>query len=231
MTELEARRQLTADPRHLSPELAAHIDADPRLAQLREELLRHDESMHAVLTQTPVPEGLADRLVLRARYGSRSRWGLALAAAVAVLVVGIPGYFGVLESAEVARDQAIMEHVIENTDELADNGNVAPAEFRASVAKLGLQVSDAGFRVRHLGRCVIAGIESRHFVLEGPHGAISYVILPGAKGGLTEREIEQGGMRGLFTQRAGFTIAVLGAAGTQRAELERMMRAVVSQAG
>jgi hypothetical protein len=228
MTELEARRQLTADPRHLSTELAVAIEADPRLAQLRAELLGHDAAMQAALTETPVPEGLADRLVLHARFGSRKRWGLALAAAVAVLVVGIPGYFGMVESAEAARDQAIMEHVVESTGELQDNGNVAPAVFHASVANLGLQVSNAGFRVRHLGRCVIAGIESRHFVLEGPNGAISYVILPGAKGGLTEHEIEQGGMRGLFTRRDGFTIGVLGAAGTKRAELERMMRAVVS---
>lgn len=228
MTELEARRQLTADPRHLTPELAATVEADPRLAALRDELLRQDAALHAALTDAPVPEGLADRLVLHARYRSRSRWGLALAAALAVIAVGVPGYFGMQERAEATREAAIMAHVAEGADELADNGNVAPAEFRAAVEKIGLPVGNAGYRVRHLAYCVIAGIESRHFVLQGPAGAISYVILPGARGRDGERVLEQGAMRGLFTRHGDFTIAVLGADNVDRAELERMMRAVVS---
>jgi uncharacterized protein DUF3379 len=229
MTELEVRRQLTADPRHLEPEVAAAVEADARLASLRDDLLRNDAAMQAALTGAPVPEGLADRLVLRARFGSRSRWGLALAAAAAVLVVGIPGYFGVIEQAEAARDDAMMAHVAESTGELADDGNITPATFRASVEQLGLPVSNAGYRIRHLGYCVIAGIESRHFVLQGPNGAISYVILPGARGFEGERMVERGTMRGLFSRRDGFTVGVFGEGNVDRTELERMMRAVVAQ--
>lgn len=229
MNELEARRQLLADPRHISPELTAAVAGDPRLAALRDDLVRNDAAMQAELTATPVPEGLADRLVLRARYGSRPRWGLALAAAAAVLAIGVPGYLGMVGSAEAARDEAMMQHVVESTGELQDNGYVAPAVLRAEVAVLGLQVTNAGFRVRHLGRCVIAGIESRHFVLQGPSGAISYVILPGAKGVFGEREIEHGTMRGLFAQRDGFTVGVFGEGNVGRDELEQMMHAVVSQ--
>ena len=228
MTELEARRQLLADPRHLTPELVAAVETDPRLAALRDDLLRHDAAMQAALTEAPVPEGLADRLVLAARYGRRSRWGLALAAAAAVLVVGIPGYFGVLEQAEAARDEAMIAHVVEQPYELADNRDISPAVLRKSVSALGLAVRDPGLRVRHVANCVIAGIESRHFVLEGPHGAISYVILPGARGPESERMLQRGTVRGLFAQRDGFTVGVFGEGAVDRAELERMMNSVVS---
>jgi hypothetical protein len=230
MTELEARRQLLADPRHVSPELAEAVEADPRLAQLREELQRQDAAMQAALTGAPVPEGLADRLVLHARYGQRPRWGLALAAGLAVLAVAVPGYFGMRDrETEIARDEAIIHHVVAEKGELADNGHVAPAVFRASVTAFGVPVRDSGYRVRHLANCIVAGIESRHFVIEGPRGPISYVILPGAKsGGDEERMLDLGPMRGLFTRRAGFTIGVVGAAGMERAELEQMMRAVLS---
>jgi hypothetical protein len=228
MTELEVRRQLTADPRHLSPEVEAAVAADPRLAQLHADLLRHDSAMQAVLTEAPVPEGLADRLVLRARYGSRSRWSLALAAAAALLVVGIPGYFGVVEQAEARRDEAMITHVVQETGELKEDRNIAPAVFQQRVSALGLPVQSGGFRVRHIANCVIAGIQSRHFVLEGPSGPISYVILPGARGLKGDRMLEQGAMRGLFTQRDGFTVGVFGESNVDRAELERMMHAVLS---
>jgi hypothetical protein len=228
MTELEARRHLLADPRHVSPELAAAVEAEPRLVQLRDDLLRHDAAMQAALTAQPVPEGLADRLVLAARYGRRSRWGLALAATAAVLVVGVPGYFGVVEQAEAARDEAMIAHVVEQTGEMHDDGDISPAVFRRSVSALGLPVRDAGYHVRHVANCVIAGIESRHFVLEGPHGAISYVILPGARGPESERVLQRGTVRGLFAQRDGFTVGVFGEGPVDRAELERMMQAVVS---
>jgi hypothetical protein len=82
--------------------------------------------------------------------------------------------------------------------------------------------------VRHVANCVIAGIESRHFVLEGPHGAISYLILPGARGRESERVLQRGTVRGLFAQRDGFTVGVFGEGPVERAELERMMNAVVS---
>ena len=227
MNEFEARRQLLSDPRRLSPEVRDAIEADPRLAALRDELLRTDDEMQRALTGAPVPEGLADRIVLRARYGRRSRWGLALAAAVAALAIGIPSYLRMQDrDRELERDHAIIEHVAEGATELNDDGRIEPAAWRSSVAALGVKVRDPGYRIRHLANCVIAGVESRHFVVQGPQGVVSYVILPGAKGNASERELQEGAMRGLFVQRAGVTIGVMGHSGMRRAELEKMMREV-----
>lgn len=230
MSEFEARRELFTDPRHISPALAEEIAADPHLAALREELLAADREMHRVLTAPPVPEGLAERIVLRSRYASRSRWGLALAATVAALAVGVPSYLRIQAyDAELARDRAMIDHVAQSTGELEDDGRIEPAAFHASLEKLGVPVRTPGFRVRHLGNCVIAGIESRHFVVEGPTGPVTYVVLPGAgSSSSAERMIERDGMHGLFVQRAGATIGVFAQGTPTREQLERWMRDVLA---
>lgn len=229
MTEFEARRELLADPRRISPELAQAIAADPRLAALREELLATDDEMHRILTEAPVPEGLADRIVLRSRYASRSRWGLALAAAVAALAIGVPSYLRIRTyDGELARDRAMIEHVAQNEGEVEDDARIEPAAFRASLARIGVAVPAPRWRVRHLANCVIAGIESRHFVVEGPGGPISYVILPGAKGAGAERVLERDGLHGLFVQRAGATIGVFAEGSATREQLERWMHDVLA---
>jgi hypothetical protein len=230
MTELEARRELLADPRHVCAALAVAIAADARLAAFREELLAADEELRRSLTEAPVPEGLAERIVLRSRYASRSRRNLALAATVAALAIGVASYLRLAAyDAELTRDRAMIEHVVENTAEIEDDAGVPPAAFRASLAKVGFAVRNPGLRVRHLSRCVIAGIESRHFVVDGPGGPISYVILPGASGrGEPERMLERDGVHALFAQRAGATIGVFTQGAASRSQLERWMRDVLA---
>jgi len=229
MTEFEARRELLTDPRRISPELAQAMAADPRLAALREELLATDDRLRRVLTEAPVPEGLAERVVLRSRYAARSRWSLGLAAAVAALAIGVPSYLRIAAyDGELARDRAMIEHVAENEGEAEDDGRIEPAAFRASLARIGVAVPAPRWRVRHLANCVIAGIESRHFVVEGPGGPISYVILPGAGAGGSERMLERDGLHALFVQRAGATIGVFAEGSATREQLERWMHDVLA---
>jgi len=224
MNELEARRRLLADPRRLAPDLQQEVDATPRVAAFRDELLRTDDEMHRVLTRADVPEGLADRIVLRARYRERSRWGLALAASVVALAVAAPWYFG---TPDPVLERAMFEHVVEQVDELRDDPGIEPAVLRASVAVLGVDVRDAGYRIRHLANCVIAGREGRHFTVDGPHGVISFVVLPGGeRGGAASLAMEKGATRGLFMKRAGTTIGVFAQGGAAPGELEKVMHQV-----
>ena len=70
---------------------------------------------------------------------------------------------------------------------------------------------------------------SRHFVIEGPHGLVSYVILPGAHDGTGERMLEANGTRGLFAREGGVTVGVFTQTSLPREELEDLMRRVVAQ--
>jgi hypothetical protein len=229
MNELEARRQLLADPRRLPPELREAVENDARLAAFRDQLLATDEEMHRALTSSPVPGGLADRIVLHARYGARSRWRLAMAASVAAVAVAFATYVAREPDPELARDTAILDHVAQSAGELADDARIEPAALRASVATLGVPLRDDVTHVRHLANCVIAGIESRHFIVESSRGIASYVILPGATGrDPAGRILSRDGFEALFIEQGGVTIGVMAPKGASRKTLEAMMRDVVA---
>ena len=227
MNPLEARRLLLADPRRTSAELGAALDEWPSLATFRDELLRSDEQLHDALTATDVPGGLADRLVLQARYHERSRWGLALAAALVSIAVGIPPILEVFQGPQshgLAR--AMIEHVDEQVGELQDDSGVEPAVLRASVSALGVRLKDSGYRIRHLGNCVVAGREGRHFTIDGPNGVVSFVVLPATDTEDASVLLRSGATRGVFMKRAGVTIGAFVQDATERAELEKLLSRV-----
>jgi len=75
----------------------------------------------------------------------------------------------------------MLDHVRESTWELGDNPGVAPSAARAALAQVGVRLADSTYRIRHLGHCVVAGREGRHFTIDGPTGIVSFVILPASK--------------------------------------------------
>lgn len=224
MNDLEARRALLADPRRVSAELQERLDADPRLAAFRDELLRLDDALHGALTQAAVPEGLADRLVLHSRFRDRSRWGLALAAAIVALAVAVPAFLG---GDRHALEHAMIAHVIAERGELEDDRGVEERVLREAVAVLGVNVNAGAYRVRHLANCVVAGREGRHFTVDGPRGVVTFIVLPGGEG---EEPVllQKDGTRALFLRRAGNTVGVMVQYDAGRGELERLAREVVA---
>lgn len=222
MNDLEAWRSLLADPRRVGESLRERLDGDPKLADLRAELLAMDAEVRSVLTRPPVPEGLADRLVLGARYTERSRWRLGLAAAVAAAAIAAPILFGLEQH---GAENAMIAHVNAEEAEWRDDRGVQADVLRASVAALGVEVRDAGYRIRHLANCVIDGREGRHFTVDGPGGVVTFVVLPGAKGS-SPVLLERSGTRALFMKRAGNTIGVFARHGVDRFALERLLHQV-----
>jgi hypothetical protein len=64
MDDLEFRRRVYADPRLRDPELASVAQGDTARMRFVREVLRFEERLEAAL-DVPVPEGLADRVLLR----------------------------------------------------------------------------------------------------------------------------------------------------------------------
>ena len=222
MNELEARRLLLADPRHLSPELRDEIARQPALAEFRQELLELDRRAQAALTEAPLPHGLADRLVLGARFGVVPKARLALAAAVAAAAIMIPWHFARPASDEVA----MIEHVRDSRWELGDNPGVPHGLVRASLAELGVRMADSSYRIRHLGHCVVAGREGRHFTIDGPQGVISFVALPASTGALDRESMRVGDTLGVFEKRGDVLLGAFSGAAIDSASLRTLMKGV-----
>ena len=224
MNELEARRLLLSDPRHVSPELREAIAERPALADLRDELTQLDERVRDELTRAPLPDALADRMVLAVRYRGIPKVRLALAAAAAALAVALPLTFLPAYGDEVA----MLDHVRESAWELRDNAGVPGGVVRASLAEVGVDLADSAIRVRHLGHCVVAGREGRHFTIDGRDGVISFIVLPASEGMLFADSVRKGETVGVFERRGGVLVGAFGSSTMQRAELRQLLKGVLT---
>ena len=120
----------------------------------------------------------------------------------------------------------MIAHVDHEVAELQDDSGIEPAVLRTSVATLGVDVRDAGYRIRHLANCIVAGREGRHFTVDGPNGVVSFLVLPAQSRGEAPVLMRQGATQGVFMKRAGVTIGVFAQEGADRAQLEKLMRQV-----
>ncbi len=227
MNEIDIRRSLFTDPRRLSDGERAAVESSATLTQLRDDLLRVDREMEEILRRPEVPDGLADRLVLRARYPRSFGWRAALAASFLVAALAVP--LALRERSPSPVEQAMLEHVVTYAAEWDDDARVEPAVLRASVATLGVQVRTAGYRIRHLANCIVAGREGRHFVIDTPRGPVAFVILPAPEEAAGARVIvRMGGTQGVLMRRAGVAIGTFARDGTDPAALAELMRDVVA---
>jgi hypothetical protein len=224
MNELDARRQLLADPRHLTPELSDAIAERPALGALRDDLLDLDERVQAALTEAPLPHGLADRMVLGARYSGAPKVRLAIAAAVAAMAITVSWHYVQPPSDEVA----MLDHVRESVEELRDNRGVSQGIARASLSELGVGLADASYRIRHLGRCVVAGRQGRHFTIDGPEGVVSFMVLPASRGEVVTDSLRKGDTVAVYERRGDVLLGAFTSAPMEGAALRKLMKHVLT---
>lgn len=177
MNCLDARRELNGDPRRIAPALEAHLARCATCAAYRAELLAQDERLAAVL-RVPVPDGLAERVLLRQGL-SRSRaprW-LALAAAL-VVALGVSGFFGVQRWQQAPALEAIALVVEEEPHLLLANRRGDASVLSQALAATGLTLNGEGVRVSYTGVCPFRGTQAHHVVLETPFGKATLLVTP-----------------------------------------------------
>lgn len=222
-----ARAALLADPRRVSPEVEVTLLNDPALQQFRQRLLDNDAQVAQAFDEATPPPGLAERIILRTRYRRRSRWAAGAAAAVVVAAVAL---FMFKPQAHSPLALAMLDHVIESKYELDIDGNVAPARVKASLAALGVQYRDAGYRVRHLADCLVAGRLGKHLVLSTPSGIVSFVILPDNGEALPRRQkLGKGHFHAVFIPQPRAAYGAFADKNVSTAELESLMQKLFVQ--
>ncbi|HSO07744.1 MAG TPA: DUF3379 family protein [Pelomicrobium sp.] len=174
---LDARRALSGDPRQLAPAVAEHVAACPRCADYRAELLAQDERLAAAL-RVPVPDGLADRVLLRHGLArSRAPRWLALAATL-VVALGVGGFLG-FERWQQAPALEAIAHVLEDEPHELAIGRSGDVSVLAPVlAAAGIDLGGEGIAVRYTGVCPFRGGYAHHVVLETPFGKATLLVSP-----------------------------------------------------
>ena len=188
MNCLESRRRLLASPRERTDDHLNHVTACPECSRFANELAVLDRKIDKA-ARVPVPEGLADRIVLA--HGYPDRWHRAVAAAAAVLLVAISAVTllpSVLESDEplLAAETvgathpavAAISFVVDQEPWLLRG---RPSLDRGLIDErlklVGLALKDPDVSARYVGKCQIAGRDCDHLVLVTPEGHVSLVLM------------------------------------------------------
>lgn len=179
MNCLEFRREKLADPRRLPPEAQAHASGCPACGAFAREVDESERALDRAL-MTPVPDGLADRILFQSRR-RRSGWrAWALAASVLIAVaLGFSFWDGSKKADEYAR--LAIEHVVAEPESFAVMRNPDPEAFRAVVQNLGGSVKDIPGKLRYIRLCPFEEGLGWHVVFETPEGLATLFLVPGKK--------------------------------------------------
>lgn len=187
MNCFEFRRMVLADPRSRTAEQERHLAQCTACAALAREMegfdARIDDAIHV-----PVPEGLAERVLLRQKIRAPAVRAWALAASlVAALGTGI--YFYRASDGERVLTAAVLgvkhpavaaiAHVLDEEPQmLMENRGVDPVMMRAAFTRRGLRVPANGTTVRYFDKCPMTGGAGEHVVLQTPFGRVTVILVP-----------------------------------------------------
>lgn len=186
MNCLEFRRAALANPHHPGHEALAHEGDCPACARFYRELRQQEENLYEAMC-VPVPEGLADRVLLRRSRGWRE-WlaprivvpalaaSLMLAATLGVVwqqTLGMP--------AETLA-AGIAAHVEHDALALAATAEVPAATLMTAARRGGLDSLIPPGRPTYADHCPLPGGGSgEHIVFDTPHGKITLILMPKKK--------------------------------------------------
>jgi hypothetical protein len=217
MNCLEFRRLKLAEPKRPGEEALAHASECPACLAFARGVDESEAALERALA-VPVPEGLADRILLtqsgRTRVG---RWAYALAASL-VLAVTAGVFVATREPDSAKQARLAIEHVLEEPQSLTTFYNADPDRLAAIVREFGGNLREPIGRVRYIKLCPVEQGTGWHIVFEAPQGLATLILVPdrpvsgaasASMGHWTARvEPVRGGYYALVTDSAGSTSAV-----------------------
>lgn len=177
MNCLEFRRNKQAEL-HFSDDAAQQHLAE--CAACREFDLRlrdADNTVADMLNSVSIPDGLADRILLRTQWAGVSSWKHWALAASVVLGLATALTLPLLrDDTDLAR--AALAHVEEEPDTLIARQQVAAPAIATALATVGAKLRGDIGQVTYLGNCPLPGGEGKHLVISSPYGRYSLILMP-----------------------------------------------------
>ena len=191
MNCLEFRRYKLADPRRLSPEAAAHLNDCAACRGFAAEVDENEARLAAVL-DVPVPEGIAERIILRRKAQTRfsPRLGMLAASLVLTFAFGLHQWkdAGSQEYARLA-----IEHVMHEPESFTSTRLADPELLRRVMHTFGGEIQASLGKVRYMKLCPVPEGTGWHIVFEAEDGKLATLILIPAKRMKTDAEQAQVG--------------------------------------
>jgi hypothetical protein len=219
MNCLQFRRQLGAEPRSRDPELLAHRDSCAQCATFWQRAQRFEEELLSAMS-VPVPEGLADRVLLMQSTGDRRRqvvhrrgW---LAIAASVLIV-LGGGLMMRQTSSRSLPSLAVAHMPTELDSLALARPVPASNVAAGFAVLGLAMrGPMPSDVTYVHDCQVGPYKAVHLVTRDAGMPVVALYFPQMKT-TTLDDFESKGWKGRQVPLHDGTLVVLARNPSERA--------------
>ena len=189
---LDVRRAKLADPSRLPADAIRHVQGCQACQRFIRELDANERRIDEAL-QVPVPEGLADRVMLRVRNRPGARpWRSWAMAATIVLSFGV----GLQEFGGAARSDSASEairHVLHEPESFSQHRLADPAQVRTVLANFGGTLEAPIGKVLYMKLCPVPGGTGWHIVLQTEYGPATLILMPGRRGDPLPEEIRMKG--------------------------------------
>lgn len=186
LTCLEARRELQTDPERPSGALRAHLESCPACARAAENSREFESWLHRAFN-VPVPDGLAEKLLLAQTTRSRFRFpriGLAMAAGVMLAVaVGVAWQFGARPVSDAgAVERYVVDHIEHEPQAMAADQPVSLDALQSLLGDYGLKLAgDLPGKLVYVNRCPTPHGTGVHFVVLTDSGPVAFYYMPNEK--------------------------------------------------
>lgn len=182
---LDYRRAKLADPFRLPPAARDH-EADCALCQSFGRRVDTQEAHLIRALAVPVPDGLADRILLGVQ-GRRRPWRLMALAASLVLSVSV-GFQFWREGPRHDYARFAIEHVLHEPESFTDHRLADPGQFRQVLAQFGAELKAPVGKIRYMKLCPVPEGTGWHIVMETEYGLATLLLIPGQHPRLTHLE-------------------------------------------
>lgn len=176
MNCLDFHREKLSDPRRLSAAGHAHAKSCAACAAFARSVDDAENELARSLA-TPVPDGLADRVLLHAGGARRltwRAWGLA-AMLLLALALGLVSRHD-LTGQEYAR--LAIEHVAMEPESLTTVRNADPAAFRSVIESFGGTLKAPLASIRYVRLCPVEEGTGWHVVFDTSEGLATLILVP-----------------------------------------------------
>lgn len=220
MNCLEFHRAKLADPRRLSPDADSHAAQCAACTAFAATVDEAERDLQRV-TAVPVPEGLADRVLLRV-HGARPAWrAWALAASVLLAVLLGVGAWLYEPAASAHYARLAIEHVQHEPESLTTQRD--PRELGDLIATTGGRLKEPLGKVRYVRLCPVEHGTGWHIVFETPEGVATLFIVSGQEVPAMQRA-SNGGWNALARPAGRGYYAVVTPSAQKTAYVDRLIR-------
>jgi hypothetical protein len=222
MNCLEFRRLLLIDPRGLDESARAHAAECAACRETLERQVEADDQLFAAL-QVPVPDGLADRMLVTRR--ARPQWRAWAIAASLLLAVGV-AFFGRGYFAKDPLGVEAIAHVAHEPQAFSLVHAVGSDFLPAALAEQGLKAVVQIGQVTYARICPMDGRNARHLVIRTADGPVTLFLMPDDPSARSRKVTRGDGMVAVTMPAIKGSVAIVASTLSQVTAIEKMLRQI-----